>query len=153
MKVLDIQGGVGNGEIEIPHMQTKVEVSFQNLVINGNGEICGASMIWAKSANQSLIPDQMLKDIQGIYNDQNLNWQNINQHIQQNNKKVSLFNMNQAPKTLPFVLDLGPGELTVLGMVFTPVAAYVNIAFSAPIPVGDGQQYFSMGMKGGLSQT
>lgn len=148
MKVLDIQGGVGNGEIEIPHMQTKVEVSFQNLVINGNGEICGASMIWAKSANQSLIPDQMLKDIQGNYNDQNINWQNINQHIQQNNKKVSLFNVNQAPKTLPFVLDLGPGELTVLGMVFTPAAAYVNIAFSAPIPVGDGQQYFSMGMKG-----
>jgi hypothetical protein len=61
---------------------------------------------------------------------------------------VSLFGLNQAPKTLPFVLDLGPGEITILGIVFTPVAAYANIAFAADIPLGGNNQQFSMGLRG-----
>lgn len=148
MKITQIQGGNGSGEIEIPYMQTKVEVNFQNLSVNANSEICGASIIWVKAANQEMIPEHMLKQFQGAYADQGINWQNINQHISQANKKVSLFNINQAPKTLPFVLDLGSGELTILGIIFTPTAAYANVAFSAPVPVGNNNQHFSMGLKG-----
>ena len=148
MKITQIQGGNGSGEIDVPYLQTKVDVAFQNLTVNANNEICGASMIWAKAASQDLIPQQMLQQIQGAYSDQGINWQSINQHIQQQNKKVSLFNINQTPKNLPFLLDLGPGELTILGMVFTPTAAYANVAFSAPVPVGNSNQHFSMGMKG-----
>jgi TANFOR domain-containing protein len=148
MKINQIQGNSGSGEIEVPYMQTKVDVAFQNLTMNGNNEACGASLVWVKSAQQQMIPEQMLKEVQGNFSDQGIDWLLVNQHIQQQNKKVSLFNINQSPKTLPFILDLGAGELTLLGMVFTPTAAYANVAFSAPIPVGNQQQHFSMGLKG-----
>lgn len=146
--VENIQGGNGSGSIEIPYMNTKVEVGFQNLTVNNNNQACGVSQVWVKSASQNLIPDDFLKNIEGVYSDNNLNWQQINQHIQQHNKQVSLFNLDGPANTLPFTLDLGPSELTILGIVFTPTAAYANIAFTAEIPLDGSNQQFSLGMRG-----
>ncbi len=146
--VENIQGGNGSGSIEIPYMNTKVEVGFQNLTVNNNNQACGVSQVWVKSASQNLIPDDFLKNIEGVYSDNNLNWQQINQHIQQHNKQVSLFNLDGPANTLPFTLDLGPSELTILGIVFTPTAAYANIAFAAEIPLDGSNQQFSLGMRG-----
>ncbi|MBK9254547.1 MAG: hypothetical protein IPM42_03560 [Saprospiraceae bacterium] len=148
LKITDIQGGNGNGTIDIPFLRTKVEVAFQNLTVNPSLEVCGNAVVWTKSAGQNLIPENMLKDIQGVFNDQNFNWASIHQHILQNNKRVSLFNMNQPAKTLPLVLDLSDSDLIILGIVFTPTAAYTNIAFSATLPLGNENQYFSLGKKG-----
>jgi hypothetical protein len=148
MTVKDIQGNNGTAEIEVPFMQTKVLASFQNLTINNDKQVCGASLIWVNSDAQNLIPEDLLKNTQGVFNDQQLNWQSIEQHIQSQNKKVSVFGINQAPKSLPFKLDLGAGELTILGMVFTPNQAFANIALNAPLPLGAQGQFFSMGAKG-----
>jgi TANFOR domain-containing protein len=147
LTINEIQAGNGNGTIEIPYLNTKVEVAFQNLSVNAQNQVCGLSQIWVKSASQNLIPDDFLKAVEGVYSDNNLNWQLINQHIQQNNKKVSLFNIDAPANTLPFSLDLGSAEVTILGIVFTPTAAYANIAFSADIPLGSSNQHFSLGMR------
>ncbi len=148
LTINQIQGGNGNGTVEIPYMQTLVEVGFQGMSVNQLNQVCGASLVWVKGASQNIIPDDFLKNHQGVYNDQQLDWASIQQHIQQQNKKVSLFSLNQAPQTLPFILDLGPGEITILGIVFTPSAAYANIAFAADIPLDGGSQQFSMGLRG-----
>lgn len=135
MLVVSTQGGSGKGIVEVPFLNTKVEVAFQNLTVNNSNKVCGASQVWVKSASQNLIPDDLLKVAHGAYNDQNLNWSSISQHIQQYNKKVSLFNFNGPANSLPFNLNLGAAELTILGIVFTPTAAYANIAFAAELPL------------------
>jgi hypothetical protein len=148
LTITQIQSGNGKGVIEVPFLNTKLEVSFQNLTINAGNQVCGSSIIWVNSANQNLIPDNLLKSLEGIYNDAGLNWQQIDQHISQLNKKVSLFNIDSPEKTLPIKLDLGPSELIVLGIVFTPTAAYANLAFAAELPLDGANQQFSLGMKG-----
>jgi hypothetical protein len=148
LEVLEITGGNGSGAVEIPFLQTRVEVQFQNIMVNGNQEVCSAGAIWASSASAQMIPDAMLKEFQGVYSDASLDWPQIQQHIQQQSKRVSLFQVNQAPKSLPFTLDLGAGELTILGLIFTPAGAFANVALVAPIPLSQQGQFLSLGMKG-----
>lgn len=148
MLISNIQAGSGTGIVEVPFLNTKVEVAFQNLTVNNANQACGVSQVWVKSAAQNLIPDDFLKTAEGAFSDQNLNWPLISQHVQQYNKKVSLFNFNGPANTLPFVLNMGQAELTILGIVFTPAAAYANIAFASEIPLGNAGQQFSFGMRG-----
>jgi hypothetical protein len=148
LRITQIMAGNGLGTIEVPYLNTMLEVSFQNLTVNAENRVCGISQVWVNSANQNLIPENLLKSAEGVYTDAGLNWQQVNQHIQQLNKKVSFFSMDAPAKVLPLSLDLGPSEVTILGIVFTPTAAYANIAFSAELPLDGTSQQFSLGMKG-----
>lgn len=147
LNIDQIQGGNGKGHIMIAHMNTRIEVVFQNLLANEQGLVCGASQIWA-GAKPGLLPEEFLKNKEGIYSDENINWAAINEHIEQNSKKTSLFNPEGNPQLLPFNLDFGAGELTILGLVFTPTAAYANIGIATTLPLGNNSEFISLGAKG-----
>ncbi|TVR76700.1 MAG: hypothetical protein EA409_12940 [Saprospirales bacterium] len=147
MTIDQIQGGNGSGNIFIAHLNSHIEVSFNNLQVNGNGEVCGAPQIWA-SGHANLIPENLLKDYNGTYDDKNLNWPEINTYIHGNNKKTSHFHPMDPPQKVPFNLDFGAEQLTVLGIIFTPTAAYANLATSATIPLAGNVDLFSFGGKG-----
>jgi TANFOR domain-containing protein len=65
LTITQIQGGSGSGTVQIPYMQTLVEVAFQNLNVNQVNQVCGASMVWVRRCFTKHHPRRLFKEPPG----------------------------------------------------------------------------------------
>ncbi len=126
MNITQLNGNSGEGTIFIEFLKTKVKVVFNNLQVNaGNTMISG--QIMAKVDPGSIVS-------QALANSENSNLEplysslpELLNEVKNNAKKVSTYNGNQAPTGIPFSLDSKQFDMAIVGLIFTPTKAYMNV--------------------------
>ncbi|HLP92802.1 MAG TPA: hypothetical protein VK168_02155 [Saprospiraceae bacterium] len=148
MKILNIAGGSGEGEIYIAFLKTKVKVTFENLQVNGQKQAYGNSKAWVKIDQANLVEQAMANDPTG--NLSNVKVKDINDFVQNANRKVSKFIGEQSqPIGVPFALDNAKNQnLILLGIIFTATKAQANMVYGMPVPEALNNDWFQLGAKG-----
>lgn len=147
MDITQLNGNSGEGTIFIDFLKTKVKVIFSNLQVNDintmiSGQITAkvdpgsvVSQALANSENSNLEPlyasmSQLLNEVKG------------------NGKKVSMFNANQAAVGLPFSLDNKQFDMVIVGLIFTPTRAFINVVAGLETPQNAVNPYLGVSQNG-----
>ncbi|MCC7466750.1 MAG: hypothetical protein IT261_10795, partial [Saprospiraceae bacterium] len=148
MKIMNIAGGTGEGEIYMAFLKTKVKVTFENLQVNGQKQAYGNSKAWVKIDQANLVEQAMANDPTG--NLTNVKVKDLNDFINNANRKASKFAGEQSqPIGVPFALDNAKSQnLILLGIIFTATKAQANIVYGMPVPEALANDWFQLGTKG-----
>ena len=126
MDITQLNGNSGEGTIMVDFLKTRVRVVFNNLTVNENHAMLSGN-VYAKLDQGSNIP-------LNVSNNENANlevlYPNLNKilaEVNGNSKKVSKFNINQAPVNLPISMDNNNFDLVVVGLIFKSDKAYINL--------------------------
>jgi hypothetical protein len=147
MKVISIQGQSGKGEISIPFLKTRVNVSFSGLQVNGQYQAYGTSKATA-DVEQSLVDAATAGNQDGVINISKQQFNAIQNHISQYNRVVSAFNPDMQAVGVPFSLDNKGFDLNIVGLIFTPTGAFMNSVFSLDIPEAMNNEWLDFSQKG-----
>ena len=152
MQVNQVTGpNSGSGKIYIDFLNTEVEVQFSGISVNSNLELLSGK-VTAKVEPGSLIDQATAMNenanLQALTNQV----ENLLSEVQNNTKRVSLFNGNQGAKKLPLSLDQNDFDLVIAGLIFTPTAAYLNTVLGIETLPNANNPYVGLGKSGFLIQ-
>ena len=126
MDILSLNGNSGEGTILVPFLKTKVRVVFNNLqVVSGN--VMSGGQIYAKLDPGSSISQAIASNQQAALEGLHPQLPQLLQEVQSNAKKLSFFNENQPPVSVPFSMDNKGMDMVIAGIVFTPTRAYMHM--------------------------
>lgn len=148
MEIKSINGSNGIGEIEIPFLKTKVLVDFNNLQVNTDKQAFGNTKATAKIDANNIVDASIANDPNGVINMAKDKFESLQSYIQQGNKLVSKFNPGLTATGVPFAIDNNGFNLNVLGLIFTPEKAYMNILFGYDIADAIDNNYLDFSQKG-----
>jgi TANFOR domain-containing protein len=148
MTINNINGPSGSGSIEIPFLKAKILVDFIGLQVNTDKQAFGNSKATAKIEANNILETSMANDPGGELQMTKDKFETLQSYIKQGNKLVSKFNPAMQPSGVPFAIDNNGFNLNVLGLIFTPEKAYMNILFGYDIADAIDNNYLDFSQKG-----
>lgn len=148
MRISTLNGNQGTGVISIPFLKAKILVDFSNLEINTDKEAIGSTLATAKIQGNNLLTQAIANNEGGEIALAKNQFDNISNYINQGNKMVSKFVPNMQPVGVPFALDYQGFDLQIVGLIFKPTQAFMNVVFGLEIPEALNNSWVDFAQKG-----
>ena len=147
MKVTSVSNNTGEGTIFINWLKTLVVVKFKNIKVNTDMQLYSGE-VFAK-IDAAGIPEQIAKNQNADLSQLQNNIDDIQNSILQANRRISNFlPNNQNPIGLPLALDNNKYDLAIVGIIFKPTTAYVNLMLPVQIPEAINGDFLSIHASG-----
>jgi hypothetical protein len=140
-------GYSGTGAIKIDFLKTVVKVEFSDLKINAKKEAFGNSKAAAVVDVNNLYDQAIANSEAGTIDLPTAQLKQIEQKVSEISRLVSKLD-GVTEKALPLGFDNNKGNVAILGLIFKPTGAFVNMAYGTEVPESISGEYLCFAQKG-----
>jgi hypothetical protein len=126
----------GTGEVLVNFLNTKLKVEFKNIKVNSDNRVYDG-VVTAKVISKAVINDEMSKQKTGIIENVPA-IDSLMVYVETGTRTVNKLNPNNAATDLPVHFDKSDSKIAVVGLIFEPAEAYINLILNTQLPQGTG---------------
>lgn len=136
----------GTGEILVNFLHTKLKVAFSGIQINADNRVFSGKII-AQIDAQTLVNEAMSKTKEGLI-ETLPNAAGLANELKKAARQISKLTPEGVAKALPLSLDNAQANIGIVGAIFEPTEAYLNMVLATPVPQALSGDYLNIASKG-----